>query len=342
MSGFTTNELLYPFTKGDKTGHSFHGNQWVDVEAVASHTEQKQVKAQKLMGYYYQGKNTDESKTETKRKQETKEKNLSEITSRLLPKTQIELAKRAFQDGADNGKFTAGTTKIFVNKEGVWLSAEDMATQKAHGYKELSPEQSVAFLAKEGVRDIAGKWEGQGEEVAPMIRAAKELFDRPDTAPIRNLVGAGGGWSKPYTADTYKDVLKSMYDQTQKMFADAGIKSVTLYRGISLTNTPSWLKSAEVGGKVEMKTPPITSTATDEGSTAFFAHGGGFYQSKPLENAVVVSSTFPVSRVLSFSLSGMGDPKENEVVLIGGKDNWTLQSWQERVWGGWQNAGQSD
>jgi hypothetical protein len=28
MSGFTTNELLYPLTKGDVQGHVFHGNQW--------------------------------------------------------------------------------------------------------------------------------------------------------------------------------------------------------------------------------------------------------------------------------------------------------------------------
>jgi hypothetical protein len=27
MSGFTNNELLYPLTKGDETGHKFHGNQ---------------------------------------------------------------------------------------------------------------------------------------------------------------------------------------------------------------------------------------------------------------------------------------------------------------------------
>jgi len=28
MSGFTTNELLYPLTKGDLPGHPFHGNQY--------------------------------------------------------------------------------------------------------------------------------------------------------------------------------------------------------------------------------------------------------------------------------------------------------------------------
>ena len=32
MSGFTTNELLYPLTKGDVKGHPFHGNQFVDGE----------------------------------------------------------------------------------------------------------------------------------------------------------------------------------------------------------------------------------------------------------------------------------------------------------------------
>ena len=31
MSGFSTEALLYPLTKGDKTGHSFHGNQYREV-----------------------------------------------------------------------------------------------------------------------------------------------------------------------------------------------------------------------------------------------------------------------------------------------------------------------
>jgi hypothetical protein len=32
MSGFTTNELLYPLTKGDSPGHPFRGNQYTAVE----------------------------------------------------------------------------------------------------------------------------------------------------------------------------------------------------------------------------------------------------------------------------------------------------------------------
>jgi len=31
MSGFTIRELLYPLVKGDKTGHTFHGNQYREV-----------------------------------------------------------------------------------------------------------------------------------------------------------------------------------------------------------------------------------------------------------------------------------------------------------------------
>jgi hypothetical protein len=36
MSGFTTSELLYPLTKGDKQGHSFHGNQYREVASEGS------------------------------------------------------------------------------------------------------------------------------------------------------------------------------------------------------------------------------------------------------------------------------------------------------------------
>ena len=293
----------------------------------------QQAKAIKLMGYGYRD---EQSQAEIERNKAKREQSLAEIASRLSPKTQNELCKRMFQEWTEGAKFVAGKTTIFVGKSGVWASAEAVEAEQLKGFRELSPEESIALLSKEGVLDIAQQWEGQGEEVAPMIRAAKELFGRPDTARVRNLVDEGGGWHTPYTTSTYKDVMKSMYDQTQKEFAEAGITSVTLYRGISLTNTPSWLKGSKVGETVEIKTPPITSTATDAGSTYFFAHGGGFYQPKPLENAVIVSATFPVSRVLSFSLSGMGDASEKEVVFIGGKDQWTLDTWREHTWEGWE------
>ena len=35
-SGFTTNELLYPLTKGDLPGHPFHGNQYQEGQADGS------------------------------------------------------------------------------------------------------------------------------------------------------------------------------------------------------------------------------------------------------------------------------------------------------------------
>jgi hypothetical protein len=35
-SGFETNELLYPITKGDLSGHAFHGNQYETGESGAS------------------------------------------------------------------------------------------------------------------------------------------------------------------------------------------------------------------------------------------------------------------------------------------------------------------
>ena len=38
MSGFTTESLLYPLTKGDVEGHQFHGNQWEKVGGEMSPT----------------------------------------------------------------------------------------------------------------------------------------------------------------------------------------------------------------------------------------------------------------------------------------------------------------
>jgi hypothetical protein len=35
MSGFTTDALLYPLTKGDYAGHPFHGNQWEAVGNIS-------------------------------------------------------------------------------------------------------------------------------------------------------------------------------------------------------------------------------------------------------------------------------------------------------------------
>jgi hypothetical protein len=36
MSGFSTLELLYPLTKGDVSGHEFHGNQWTKVGKITA------------------------------------------------------------------------------------------------------------------------------------------------------------------------------------------------------------------------------------------------------------------------------------------------------------------
>jgi len=45
MSGFTTNELLYPLTKGDFAGHEFHGNQYTNGVGGGSNNGMKFVSA---------------------------------------------------------------------------------------------------------------------------------------------------------------------------------------------------------------------------------------------------------------------------------------------------------
>ena len=55
MSGFSTEQLLYPLTKGDTQGHPFHGNQWKQVETGDNQDPHTQTFAQNLKEFYDAG-----------------------------------------------------------------------------------------------------------------------------------------------------------------------------------------------------------------------------------------------------------------------------------------------
>ena len=55
MSGFTTEQLLYPLTKGDKEGHAFHGNQYKQGESGQSQDPHIQAFSRNLKEFYDAG-----------------------------------------------------------------------------------------------------------------------------------------------------------------------------------------------------------------------------------------------------------------------------------------------
>ena len=134
--------------------------------------------------------------------------------------------------------------------------------------------------------------------------------------------------------DVYRDLLSTMFDQTQQAFSDAGYSptdTVTLYRGeqgmpflgngsmemlSSLGTTPAddWLAGGEMiyePGPADATLRPLSSWANDQEQADQFAG----YRT----NGLVMESTVAVQDILSTWTSGFGCMRETEVVITGGE-----------------------
>lgn len=98
-----------------------------------------------------------------------------------------------------------------------------------------------------------------------------------------------------------EDVLKKMYADTQNQFKEAGIKTVTLYRG-----TQVGIPGAKMGEKVNLKSNALESYTFE----LLIAQDFG---------TSVIKVQVPVERILSTPRTGFGCLNEYECVVIGNK-----------------------
>jgi hypothetical protein len=91
--------------------------------------------------------------------------------------------------------------------------------------------------------------------------------------------------------------LDAQYNATQSWFQEQGISEVTLYRGME-TDTPA--------GTQEVNMRPLSSWSLNEATADAFGQ-------------TVLQATFPVERILSIPLTGIGCLNEYEAVVLGGR-----------------------
>lgn len=108
--------------------------------------------------------------------------------------------------------------------------------------------------------------------------------------------------AKPFDADE-EAAVQAIYRKTQEQFKQAGIKEVTVYRGMKKIDLPG------NEGITTFKQAPLSSWSFDPNIAAGFTHGF---------DSFIFSMKIPVSRILGTKFSGIGTDWEREVVVFEG------------------------
>jgi SPP1 gp7 family putative phage head morphogenesis protein len=106
--------------------------------------------------------------------------------------------------------------------------------------------------------------------------------------------------------DVIDSYLKATYDHTQEELARAGVREMTLYRGM--------LHHGEPPMSGECRLQPLSSFSAVQRIAESFSGEGVRESGKP----IVISSRVPASRIFSTCLTGPGAVPEAEVVALGG------------------------
>jgi hypothetical protein len=113
------------------------------------------------------------------------------------------------------------------------------------------------------------------------------------------------------TGPTLRAFVRAQYDQTQEMFARAGVTDVVVHRG--RTEPEDVVAAIPLGGQdVTARLRPLSSWATAPEVAENFAQA-----TDPGRSGVVMRATVPVTRILSTPVTGVGCFEEYEVVVIG-------------------------
>lgn len=160
---------------------------------------------------------------------------------------------------------------------------------------------------------MVGEWNGStssSESIIILEEAARRVFDldgeQPQTPVSQRVLSQYEEKGKPYEA-----LLRAQHETTQEYFAEKGISSVELYRGLHIYSKDSQVPSGVVA-ESQIKSGSLDSWSSDFSAAKIFANKSGVSDSSTILKTVV-----PVENVASFALSGMGDVSESEFILIG-------------------------
>lgn len=232
-------------------------------------------------------------------------------------------------------------------KEGVVTSIGDRM-RKDPRWDEARGSMKAPPATDDAVRATLNTWSAASADhdptaIAIQIAASREfglgkdgesaMLGRTDKATAKMAMaihdGTAFGASSTVAGETQRAVLRTMYAETQERFAHDGVKEVTLFRGLAEPErrnaqddfggggyknpkeAAAWNAMAgRVGKATAIKSNPLSSWAAARATAGNFAggHDGG----------LILSATFPVSRILSTARTGMGTFEEDEFVVLGG------------------------
>jgi hypothetical protein len=157
------------------------------------------------------------------------------------------------------------------------------------------------------------------EIVLDMLKKQARIWNGPNTgkaiqAIAHNIFNPEGSYYYPEQLQTatskfYEAFLKAIYENTQKFFADRGIKSIPVYRGIRGKVKGLNVKKDEIKTVEMLQGEPMASWSLNWKTSASFAGG---------KDGLLIRSEIPVSKVLSIPHSGLlGVNIEEELVVLG-------------------------
>lgn len=236
-------------------------------------------------------------------------------------------------------------------------NSQDQKDHLADGTMKLGDDPTLrSDLREEAVSKLLGRWAGTSnnnsvQSLAMQNAAIKEF----------NLTGTAT-WSDPENTDEmnqdmadavenetakngdmYQAFLRAQYDNTQQFFKDNNISTVTAYRGFDFSDGDVMEKTSEFPGTEptlpkwadsenadevnddngswnnDISLRPLSSSSYGPDTALIFAGGGD------TDAGRVIAGEVPVSRVLSTAMTGLGCLHENEMVLLGGTDKWTIR-----------------
>lgn len=185
-------------------------------------------------------------------------------------------------------------------------------------------------LRQANVSLLVSGWAGTSNDssvqsLAMQDSAIKE-FGLKDTQGWKTIVSDSVKTELDKNGDMYQAFLRAQYDSTQQFFKENKITDVTAYRGFDFTGTsddnlPDWAKGpmssdSAYHGKGDIPLRPLSSFSYSWTTAHPFAGYGG--------NGLLISGKIPVARILSTAVTGLGCLGERELVVLGGKDEWTI------------------
>jgi len=168
----------------------------------------------------------------------------------------------------------------------------------------------------------------------PVAGAASWPIDSDTKAAVDSLLDQYGGPMRTF--------LRTQYNLTQEYFAKAGIKEVTLERGMQFSEAPfarkgyppSWLRQSgtTTGYVAEVPDRPLSSWSFSPKVASSFGTKGLFTPQAMEEGrvGVVVQKTVPASQILSTPLTGYGCLEEQEAVVLGGSSDAKVVDFQNQ------------